>query len=147
VYCRRTINKNGEGSDGGHADAAAGWERSGGSGVQGSSLSLKSETGERSVRIALSHGPYENCQKQPSQTPSWREVAYSLAPPGLTSETVSGHEREREALAQLGFDEDGRALIALIGVLLVDGGVVLLGVIATLEDNVQELSKLGQGVT
>jgi len=69
VYCRRTINKNGKGSDGGHADAAAGWGRSGGSGVQGSSLSSNSGIVERSVRIALSHDPYEICQKQPSQTP------------------------------------------------------------------------------
>ena len=78
---------------------------------------------------------------------SWREVAYSLAPPGLTSKTVSGHRREQEALAQLGLDEGGRALIALVLILLVNGGVVLLGVVTTLEDHHQELSKLGQGVT
>jgi hypothetical protein len=71
------------------------------------------------------------------------EVAYSLAPPGLTSKTVSGHERKRKALAQLGLDKDGCALIALVGVLLVDGRMVLLWVVAAFKNGIQELAKLG----
>jgi hypothetical protein len=74
-------------------------------------------------------------------------VSYSLSPPRLASKTVPRHERQREALGQFRFDEDGSAFIALIHVLLVDRGVMLLGVIAALENGDQELAKLAEGVT
>ena len=63
-----------------------------------------------------------------------RQVAYSLSPPRLTSKTVPRHVGEREALGDLRLDEDRSPLIALVGVLLVDGGMVLLGVVAAFKD-------------
>jgi hypothetical protein len=76
-----------------------------------------------------------------------RQVAYSLSPPRLTSKTVPRHERQRQARGDLRLDEDRGALIALVGVLLVDSGVMLLWVVAALENGAEELSKLTQSVT
>jgi hypothetical protein len=66
----------------------------------------------------------------------------SLSPPGLPSEAVSGLERKLEALGNLRLNKDGCALVALVGVLFVDGCVVLLWVITALQDDGNELSKL-----
>jgi hypothetical protein len=63
-----------------------------------------------------------------------RQVAYSLSPPRLTSETVPGHERQREALRNLGLHEDRCALITLVGILLIHSGVMLLRVVAAFEN-------------
>jgi hypothetical protein len=71
---------------------------------------------------------------------------YSLSPPCLASKTVPGHKGQREALRDLCLDEDGSTLIALVGVLLVHSGVMLLWVVTALQDDGDELSKLGQCV-
>jgi hypothetical protein len=76
-----------------------------------------------------------------------RQVAYSLSPPRLASKTVPRQVRQRKALGDLRLDEDRGALIALVGVLLVDSGVMLLWVVAALENGAEELSKLTQSVT
>ena len=73
-------------------------------------------------------------------------MAYSLSPPRLTSKTVPGHERQREALRDLRLHKDRCALIALVGVLLVNGSMVLLGVVAALEDRAEKLAELTQSV-
>jgi hypothetical protein len=70
----------------------------------------------------------------------------SLSPPRLPRKTVTGQEWKLEALGDLLLDKDGCALIALVGVFLVDGSVVLLRIVAALEDDGDELSKLAQGV-
>jgi hypothetical protein len=58
----------------------------------------------------------------------------------LTGKAIPGCERELEALGDFRFNEDGCAFITLVGVLLVDGGVVLLRVVAALHDARHELS-------
>lgn len=64
-----------------------------------------------------------------------REVGNSLSLPRLTRKTVSRNERKREALGEFSLDKDRRTLIALVSVLLVDGCVMLLWVVAAFQDN------------
>lgn len=59
---------------------------------------------------------------------------HSLSPPCLTSQTVSRGVRELKSLCNLSLHEDGCALIALVGVFFVNGGVMFLWVVATLHD-------------
>jgi hypothetical protein len=59
---------------------------------------------------------------------------YSLSSPRLTSKTVSQGIWKLEALCNFRLYEDGCALVAFVGVLLVDRGVMLLRVIAALHD-------------
>jgi hypothetical protein len=62
-----------------------------------------------------------------------RQVVYSLSSPRLTSKAVPRHERKREAFGNLRLYENRRALIALVGVLLVDRSVMFLRIIAAFE--------------
>jgi hypothetical protein len=75
-----------------------------------------------------------------------RQVAYSLSPPRLTSETVPGHERQRETLRDLGLHEDRCALIALVGILFIDSGVMLLRIVTAFENGAEQLADLTQCV-
>lgn len=75
-----------------------------------------------------------------------RQVAYSLSPPRLTSKTVPRQVRQRESFRDFGLNEDGGALVALVGVLLVDSGVMFLWVVAALQDGAEELAKLTESV-
>lgn len=54
--------------------------------------------------------------------------------------------RQLEALLNLGFHEQRCTLVALIGVLLEDSGVVLLRVFAAFEHDRYKRAKLGPGV-
>jgi hypothetical protein len=74
-------------------------------------------------------------------------VVYSLAPPGLTGKTVPRHERQGKTLGKLGLDEYRGALITLVGVLFVDGGMVFLRVVTALKNDTKEMSKLSQCVS
>ena len=69
--------------------------------------------------------------------------------------TVGGWERlaigldwrESKALVHFGLHKDGGALVSAVGVLLVDGSVVLLGALTALDDHRYEGAKLGPGVS
>lgn len=70
----------------------------------------------------------------------------SLSSPWLTGKTIPRGERKLEVLCDLRLDKDGCTLIALIGILLVDGGMVLLRIVAAFHDAGYELSQLGESV-
>jgi hypothetical protein len=69
---------------------------------------------------------------------------YSLSSPGLavSGKAIPGCERELEVLAELRLHKDGSALVALIGVLVVNGCMVLLRDIAALLKRDDQLAKL-----
>lgn len=73
-------------------------------------------------------------------------MAYSLPPPRLTCKAVPRHERKGEALSELLRHEGRCTLVALVGILLEHGCVVLLRVVTAFEDDRNELSQLAQSV-
>ena len=71
-------------------------------------------------------------------------LLYSLSSPvlAMAGKAISRHERKLEALIELGLDKDGSTLVTLVGVLVVDGSVMLLWVLAAFEHNRQQRAKL-----
>jgi hypothetical protein len=58
----------------------------------------------------------------------------------MSRKAVSGGERELEAIGDLGLNKDGGPFVAFVGVLLVNGGVMLLRVIAAFENGIHQLT-------
>jgi len=54
--------------------------------------------------------------------------------------------RKYKTFGELTFYEDGSTLVTLVGVLLVDGGVVLARVVAAFEDGGDKVAELRVGV-
>jgi hypothetical protein len=58
----------------------------------------------------------------------------------MTSKAVSGREWKLKSLGEFRLDEDRCSLVALVRVLFVDGGVVLLRLLAALYDDREQLT-------
>lgn len=70
----------------------------------------------------------------------------SLSSPSLSGKTVPGGKWKLETLCKFCLNEDGRALVSLVRILLVDSSVVLLRVIAAFHDTGHQLSQLAHCV-
>lgn len=71
-----------------------------------------------------------------------RSESYLLSLPSqaMSRKAFPGVERELEAIGDLALNKDGGAFVAFVGVLVVNGGMMLLRVVATFENGGDQLA-------